>query len=199
MVAVTSSSKIAVSACEKNGSSCGSETQPNIIFVEKDSWFSGEDGGLSLGMLEWKQNGHVFKLLKMILLAINITNSELEKAKFLELQNQVDKLKTELEAKLKDKDSLEARPTEVENELTELNVMLEKLQKINNEQKNKVAKTERVIEITEEELMKVHSAWLPSWLAMQIIRCQAFIQTRWNVHGKPTMDMVIQKASKKRC
>ena len=34
-----------------------------------------------LQMLDWKQNGHVFKLPKIILLATNITNAELEKAK----------------------------------------------------------------------------------------------------------------------
>ena len=38
---------------------------------------------------------------------------------------QVDKLQTELEAKLKDIDSLEARVTEAENKLTELNLKLE--------------------------------------------------------------------------
>ncbi|XWS34353.1 hypothetical protein CRYUN_Cryun21dG0032200 [Craigia yunnanensis] len=81
VVEVTSSVKIAASACGKNGSSCGSKTQPDIILVEKDSWLSGEDGGLSLRTLDWKQNGHVFKLPKMILLATNITNAELEKAK----------------------------------------------------------------------------------------------------------------------
>ena len=36
---------------------------------------------MSLGPLDWKQNGLVFKLPKMILLATNITNVELEKAK----------------------------------------------------------------------------------------------------------------------
>ncbi|XVF43455.1 hypothetical protein PTKIN_Ptkin02bG0041300 [Pterospermum kingtungense] len=81
LVEVASSVKIAASAYGKNGSSCGSKIQPDIILVEKDSWLSGEDGGLSLQMLDWKQNGHVFKLPKMILLAMNITNVELEKAK----------------------------------------------------------------------------------------------------------------------
>ncbi|XVE85572.1 hypothetical protein DITRI_Ditri17bG0101200 [Diplodiscus trichospermus] len=81
LVEVASSVKIAASACGKNGSSCGSKIQPDIILVEKDSWLSGEDGGLSLRMLDWKHNGHVFKLPKMILLATNITNAELEKAK----------------------------------------------------------------------------------------------------------------------
>nr|KJB55221.1 hypothetical protein B456_009G069200 [Gossypium raimondii] len=129
-------------------------------------------------------------------------------AKALELQKQVDKLKTELEAKLKDKDYLESRATKAENKLNELNLQLENLQKINKEQENKLAKTERALKIAEEELIKakfeatskanelmeVHSAWLPPWLATQLIRGQAFIQTHWNQHGKPNMDMVIQKA-----
>ncbi|MBA0774294.1 hypothetical protein Gotri_009514 [Gossypium trilobum] len=129
-------------------------------------------------------------------------------AKALELQKQVDKLKTELEAKLKEKDYLESRATKAENKLNELNLQLENLQKINKEQENKLAKTERALKIAEEELIKakfeatskanelmeVHSAWLPPWLATQLIRGQAFIQTHWNQHGKPNMDMVIQKA-----
>ncbi|KAK8537373.1 hypothetical protein V6N13_042302 [Hibiscus sabdariffa] len=78
---VSGSVMISASACGKNGSSCGSKIQPDIILVEKDLWLSGEDGGLSSRMLDWKQNGHTFKLPKMILLATNITNVELEKAK----------------------------------------------------------------------------------------------------------------------
>ncbi|XWS64048.1 hypothetical protein CRYUN_Cryun06bG0153500 [Craigia yunnanensis] len=81
LVEVASSVKIAASACGKNGSSYGSKIVPDLILVEKDSWLSGEDGGLSLRMLDWKQNGHMFKLPQMILLATNITNAELEKAK----------------------------------------------------------------------------------------------------------------------
>ncbi|XVE53458.1 hypothetical protein DITRI_Ditri03aG0004900 [Diplodiscus trichospermus] len=133
-------------------------------------------------------------------------------AQALELQKQVDKLKAELEAKLKDKDSLEARTTEAENKLTEMNLKLEKLRKTSNEQKNKIAKTERALKIAEEELMKakfeasskmnelmkVHGAWLPPWLAGQLIRCQVFIQTHWNEHGEPAVDMVIQKALEKK-
>ncbi|KAK8655677.1 hypothetical protein V6N13_108249 [Hibiscus sabdariffa] len=81
LVEFANSVKIAASECGKNGSSCGSKIQPDIILVEKDLWLSGEDGGLSLRMFDGKQNGHVFKLPKLILLATNITNVELEKAK----------------------------------------------------------------------------------------------------------------------
>ncbi|KAL4348563.1 hypothetical protein GQ457_17G014840 [Hibiscus cannabinus] len=81
LVEVANNVKIAASACGKNGSSCGSKIQPDIVLVEKDSWLSVEDGCLSLRMLDRKQNGRVFTLPKMILLATNITNAELEKAK----------------------------------------------------------------------------------------------------------------------
>ncbi|KAK8487164.1 hypothetical protein V6N13_145086 [Hibiscus sabdariffa] len=133
-------------------------------------------------------------------------------AQALELQKQVDKLKTELEAKLKEKDSLEAHATKAENKLDELNLKLENLQKINKEQVNKIAKTERALKIAEEELIKakfeatskanelmeVHSAWLPIWLATRLNHGQAFIQTHWTKRGKPTMDLVMQKALEKK-
>ncbi|KAL4334962.1 hypothetical protein GQ457_07G036980 [Hibiscus cannabinus] len=134
------------------------------------------------------------------------------KAHALELQKQVDELKTELEAKSKEKESLEARATKAENKLNELNLKLENLEKINKEQANKIAKTERALKIAEEELIKtkfeatskgnelmeVHGAWLPPWLAMQLNHFQAFIQTHWTERGKPTMDMVMQKALEKK-
>ncbi|GMI92395.1 hypothetical protein like AT4G31340 [Hibiscus trionum] len=133
-------------------------------------------------------------------------------AQALELQKQVDNLKTELEAKSKEKDSLEARATKAENKFNELNLKLENLEKISKEQVNKIAKTERALKIAEEELIKtkfeatskgnelmeVHRAWLPPWLAMQLNQGQAFIQTHWAERGKPTMDMVIQKALEKK-
>ncbi|KAE8731636.1 hypothetical protein F3Y22_tig00002793pilonHSYRG00163 [Hibiscus syriacus] len=107
---------------------------------------------------------------------------------------------------------LEARATKAENKLNELNLKLENLEKINKEQVNKIAKTERALKIAEEELintkfeatskgnelMEVHRAWLPPWLAMQLNRGQAFIKTHWTERGKPAMDMVVQKAFEKK-
>ncbi|CAN0924198.1 Histidine kinase 4 [Linum grandiflorum] len=52
----------------------GKSIQPDIVLVEKDSWFSGDDR-------DWKQNGHAYKSPKMILVATNISSSEVEKAK----------------------------------------------------------------------------------------------------------------------
>lgn len=81
LVKVTTSIKIAVAMCGKNGSLTSRNFQPDLILVEKDIWVSGEEGGLNFQLLDWKQNGHVFSLPKMILLATNISNAEFEKAK----------------------------------------------------------------------------------------------------------------------
>ncbi|KAJ6768851.1 TWO-COMPONENT HISTIDINE KINASE [Salix koriyanagi] len=79
---VVSSLKLAAGSCGKNGSlTSGGKIQPDIILVEKDSWISGEDSVSSVWQLDLKQNGHTFKLPKMILLATNITDSEFDKAK----------------------------------------------------------------------------------------------------------------------
>lgn len=51
-----------------------------MLLVEKDSWISGEEDG-SMQLSNWRQNGHSYKLPKMILLATNITVAESDKAK----------------------------------------------------------------------------------------------------------------------
>nr|ALJ03416.1 histidine kinase 1 [Aeschynomene evenia var. serrulata] len=71
----------AISLCGKNGSLTSGLFQPDIVFIEKDSWFSGENGVFSVRQQEWKQNGHTIKKPQMILLATNISNSEFDKAK----------------------------------------------------------------------------------------------------------------------
>ncbi|PON46293.1 Histidine kinase [Trema orientale] len=82
LVEGASSIKMAVSLSAKNGSVIpGNMVQPDLMLVEKDSWISSEDGFLNLRQLDWKQNGHIFKLPKMILLATNISNAEFDKAK----------------------------------------------------------------------------------------------------------------------
>ncbi|XP_062113278.1 histidine kinase 4 [Humulus lupulus] len=81
-VEVASSIKIAVSLCAKNGSVInGNVMQPDLILVEKESWISAEDGGMNIRLLDRKQNGNIFKLPKMILLATHISSTEFEQAK----------------------------------------------------------------------------------------------------------------------
>ncbi|KAL8100687.1 histidine kinase CRE1 isoform X2 [Apium graveolens] len=65
----------------KNGSVRSKGWQADMILIEKDSWLSGENDCLDLGLLDWKQNGHMGTSPKIILLATNITSTEFDKAK----------------------------------------------------------------------------------------------------------------------
>ncbi|CAA0821369.1 myosin heavy chain-related [Striga hermonthica] len=129
-----------------------------------------------------------------------------------ELEKQVEKLTKDLEVKIKEKDQLEARLTEAEKRASELNTKVNSLQKIIDNQKSKLQKTERALQIAEEEmmntkfevasktkeLMEVHGAWFPPWLAAHLIRYQAHLKTNWNIHGKPTFELLMQKAVEKK-
>ncbi|PSS11284.1 hypothetical protein CEY00_Acc15483 [Actinidia chinensis var. chinensis] len=129
-----------------------------------------------------------------------------------ELEKQVEKFRKELETKDREKEALKSHKKESEKMMVELNMKLENLQKIIDEQKTKIHKTERALQVAEEEMMKVkveassrrnelmevHGAWLPPWLAAHLIRCQSFVETHWNMHGKPAFDEVIKKALEKK-
>ncbi|KAK6116947.1 hypothetical protein DH2020_049322 [Rehmannia glutinosa] len=129
-----------------------------------------------------------------------------------ELEKQVEKLKKDLAVKIKEKEQLESRITEAEKKTSELNSKIDSLQKIIDDQKTKLRKTERALQIAEEEMMKakyeatsktkelmeVHGAWFPPWLAAHLIHCQSLLETNWRVHGKPALEMLMQKAIEKK-
>ncbi|KAH0901122.1 hypothetical protein HID58_040625 [Brassica napus] len=81
---------------------------------------------------------------------------ELGKAqeRVVELEKQIEVLRNFLEQKNKEKASTEARTKEAEKKLSEVNSSLEKLQKTNEEQKNKIGKLERAIKMAEEEMLR---------------------------------------------
>ncbi|CAL0308395.1 unnamed protein product [Lupinus luteus] len=81
LVKVANSISKAVTLCRKNGSMISELFQPDIILVEKDSWISGVDGSFNVRKLDRKQNGHMFKMPKLILLATYMSNTEFDKAK----------------------------------------------------------------------------------------------------------------------
>ncbi|XP_050372682.1 histidine kinase 4 [Argentina anserina] len=82
LVEVVSSIKKGVAFCGRNGSATsGNIAPPDIILVEKDAWNSGEECDLNKQQLEWKQNGNIYTLPKMILLATNFGKGEFEQAK----------------------------------------------------------------------------------------------------------------------
>ncbi|XP_042034333.1 uncharacterized protein LOC121780772 isoform X1 [Salvia splendens] len=129
-----------------------------------------------------------------------------------DLEKQVEKLRKDLHLKISEKDLLEARVTEAEKKVPELNAKLASLQKIIDDQKAKIRKTQRALEIAEEELMKAkfeatsrtkdlmqaHGAWLPTWLAVHLNNYQAILEENWKVHGKPALDLLIKKAIEKK-
>ena len=107
------------------------------------------------------------------------------------------------------KDVLEARANVAEKKIHELNLKLENLQKkIGDEQKTRVRIAEHLLKVVKEEmlmaklevasiseeLVKVHRWWVPRWLAIHLRYFQSYIVTHWNDHGRPALDLLIQKA-----
>ena len=120
-------------------------------------------------------------------------------------------LKKEIETQNLIKDVLEARANVAEKKIHELNLKLKNLQKKKKngaEQKTRVRKAEHLVKVAgeemlmakletasiSEELVKVHRRWVPCWLAVHLRYFQSYIVTHWNDHGRPALDLLIQKA-----
>ncbi|KAJ8634498.1 hypothetical protein MRB53_008765 [Persea americana] len=128
-----------------------------------------------------------------------------------ELEKQVENLKGEIEVKNRRRDALETQASDAEKKIRELSSKLEKLERINEEQKTQIRKTERALQVAEEEMMKakldatskskelteIHGAWLPPWFATHLIHFQSFTVRHWNEYGRPVLDVTVQKASEK--
>ncbi|CAN0824428.1 hypothetical protein LINGRAHAP2_LOCUS45 [Linum grandiflorum] len=71
-----------------------------------------------------------------------------------ELEKQLDKLKENYESQNAEKEALQAKASEADLMVDEVNSKLKDLQKISNEQKSKIEKTERALKVAEEEMMK---------------------------------------------
>lgn len=129
-----------------------------------------------------------------------------------DLEKQVEKLRKDIDLKNREKDAAESKAVETEKKVLDLSSKLENLQKIFEEQKTKLRKTERALQIAEEEmkkakfeatskineLMEVHGAWLPPWLAVHVAHYQSLLEKHWKEHGRPAVDALIQKALEKR-
>ncbi|KAI4377588.1 hypothetical protein MLD38_015188 [Melastoma candidum] len=129
-----------------------------------------------------------------------------------ELEKQIEKLNGEITSQIKQKEALESRISDSEKKISVLVLKHDNLEKTIEDQKSKIRKTERALKVAEEELVKVkleasskikqltevHAAWLPPWLASHWSLCQSFIETHWNEHGKPAMDVIVQKAVEKK-
>ncbi|GJN01819.1 hypothetical protein PR202_ga19119 [Eleusine coracana subsp. coracana] len=122
---------------------------------------------------------------------------------------QIQRLGSDLEDQVKKGESLEVRATEAEKSWQELNRKLKRVKKTDAEQKKKIreldgklqqvqaklAELEKEAKMKDEELAKVHGMWLPHWLAVHAVRCQELASAKWQVHGKPMFDPLMQKAA----
>lgn len=133
-------------------------------------------------------------------------------ARAADLEKQVEKLREDIDVKIKEKEILESRATEAEKKASELNSKFETLQKTIDDQKKKLRKTERALQIAEEEMIKakfevasktkelieVHGSWLPTWLAVHFDNYQSLLLENWKAHGKPALELLLQKAIEKK-
>ncbi|CAA0831917.1 DNA repair ATPase-related [Striga hermonthica] len=128
------------------------------------------------------------------------------------LEKEVERLRKDIDLKIKEIELLQTGVREAERKGSDLNSKFDRLQKIIDDQKTKIRKTERALQIAEEEMMKakfeatskikelmeVRGAWLPPWLAFHINNYQSLLEKNWEVHGKPALEKLIQKAVEKK-
>nr|XP_043629023.1 uncharacterized protein LOC122600378 isoform X2 [Erigeron canadensis] len=124
-----------------------------------------------------------------------------------ELEKQVEILNEEIAKQSIKRDEMEARINIAESKIAELNEKLEKLQRINEEQKIIIFNTELALQKAEEEriraqfigarhskkLAEVYESWLPPWLSVYLVHYQSVMVTHWNVYGRPALDITVQK------
>ncbi|KAM0966999.1 hypothetical protein ACFX1X_023000 [Malus domestica] len=121
------------------------------------------------------------------------------------LEKQVKRLREDIAVQNKKRDELEAQASVAEQKIQELSIKLENLQKVNDEQKTGIQKTEHDLQVAEEEIVKekfgissisedlteVHGGWLPHTFGVH-----TYIVTYWNELGRPAFNLGIEKALK---
>lgn len=132
-------------------------------------------------------------------------------ARVKELEKQVEKLEEVLREQKQRQQSLELHASKAENQAKEYSDKSKKLQEVVTEQKARMQKVEQALQFAEatmlkyqseakmkaEQLMEVHGAWLPHWLAVRLAKFQAYAAEHWAKSAMPAINVVLEKASEK--
>nr|XP_028952282.1 uncharacterized protein LOC103450571 isoform X3 [Malus domestica] len=108
------------------------------------------------------------------------------------LEKQVKRLREDIAVQNKKRDELEAQASVAEQKIQELSIKLENLQKVNDEQKTGIQKTEHDLQVAEEEIVK--EKFGISSISEDLT--ETYIVTYWNELGRPAFNLGIEKALK---
>ncbi|KAM0844635.1 hypothetical protein ACQ4PT_056918 [Festuca glaucescens] len=126
------------------------------------------------------------------------------------LEKQIERLGNDLEDQVRKGELLESRAREAERRLLELDQKLERVEKINIEQRKKIEELEHDLQqhsqeklpeletrakLTAEELAMARGMWLPYWFASRSVHCQELASAKWHLHGKPVLDALTHKVA----
>ncbi|GMN62047.1 hypothetical protein TIFTF001_031130 [Ficus carica] len=129
-----------------------------------------------------------------------------------ELEKQVERLRKDIEIQNNKKEGLGARASVAQKKMKKLNSKLVKLHTVNEEQENRIRKTEHLLQVAEEELMKAevetasisiglnkaYGEWLPDWLSIHLDHIQFYMMSSWNESWGPAVNLSLQKALEKK-